>query len=238
MASALERRETHSTYAVARPLTRRATASTRSHSQAFIVLALLALVTSSCASPSIATEEQRLAPSLEAYAQQQLGHDDLSDWDRAVIEKASRTGTVSQADYDEGADNFEACLNSAGLHWTRTRLLNGVVEFQPPPGSGATGSDDNAALIQAQCYQSTYAYTQDFFGLQQANPELLADFSLAAVNCLKKAAVVDDDFTTEDFDKVVGAHDSPVADWPFDVSDPRAQTCLYSLGYAVVTDAK
>jgi hypothetical protein len=236
--SARERRESHGTKAVARPFTGRATASAWTNLQAFSVLTLFALITSGCAVPSTAPEDQRLAPSLKAYAQQQLAHDDLSDWDRAVIEKASQTGTVSQADYDEGTDNFEACLNAAGLHWTRTRLLNGVVEFQPPPGSAATGSDDNAAMIQAQCYQSTYAYTQDFFGLQQANPELLADFSLAAVNCLKKAGVVDDDFTTDDFGKVIGAHDSPITDWPFDVADPRAQTCLYSLGYAVVTDAK
>lgn len=238
MGSARERRTSRSVRTVARPFPGRATASARRSLPALSVLALFALVASGCTSPSDTSDDQRLAPSLKAYAQQQLTHDDLSDWDRAVIEKASRTGTVSQADYDEGTDNFEACLNDAGLHWTRTRLLNGVVEFQPPTGSGAAASDDNAAMIQAQCYQSTYAYTQDFFGLQQANPELLADFSLAAVNCLKRAGVVGEDFTTDDFGKVIGAHDSPVTDWPFDVTDPRAQTCLYSLGYAVVTDAK
>jgi len=205
---------------------------------AFTTLGLSLLLVSACSGQAAPSEDQRLAPSLKAYAQQQLAHDDLSDWDRAVIEKASQTGSISQADYDEGADNFEACLKAAGLHWTRTRLLNGVVDFQPPAGSAADDSQDNAAMIQAKCYQSTYAYTQDFFGLQQANPELLADFSLATVNCLKKAGVVSDEFSKDDFDRAFGPHDSPASEWPFDVSDPRARTCLYSLGYAISVDAK
>jgi len=183
-------------------------------------------------------KSERLAPSLRELAEQWSHDDTLSDWDRAVLEKASRTGTVSQADYDEGADNFEACLKEHGLNWIRTRLLNGVVGFQPPQGSVADDGSIDLAAVQETCYVSTWASTQELFRLQQANPDLLTNFSLAAVNCLKKAGVVGDDFTTEEFDKVMGPTDAPIAQWPFDLKDPRTQTCLYSLGYVVSVEGK
>lgn len=178
--------------------------------------------------------DSRLAPSLSALAEQRLT-EKMSDWDRAVLEKAKATGAISQADYDEGADNFEACLRAGGLQWVRTRLMNGVVDFQPPRG---TTTPENAASVQWDCYDSTYGETQELFRLQQANPDLLSDFSVAAARCLREAGVVSDDFTAEDFDAATGPQNAPGAERPFDFSDLRARTCLASLGYAIVVDTE
>ncbi|MFJ4037231.1 hypothetical protein ACIPVB_04030 [Microbacterium sp. NPDC090007] len=182
--------------------------------------------------------DDKLATSLASLAHQQLAEGGMSDWDRKVLEKAVNTGAISQADYDEGVDNFDACMASAGLHWVRTTLLNGVVDFQPPPGDSSSNDPEGTATAQWNCYQSTYLHTQELFRLQQANPDLLANFSLAAVNCLRKAGMVGDDFTADDFDKAFGPRDTPATDWPFDVMDLRAQTCLSSLGYTIVIDAQ
>ncbi len=195
------------------------------------------LLFSGCTQSSPPQGTAVLAPSLKELAAQWAHDDTLSDWDRAVVEKAIQTGTVSQADYDEGADNFEACLKQNGLHWVRTRLLNGVVEFQPPQGAREEDDSIDLAAVQDACYVSTWQTTQELFRMQQANPGLLTDVSIAAVDCLKDTGIVGEDFTTDDFDKLTGPGD-PSAEWPFDVEDPRAQTCLYSLGYAISVESK
>jgi hypothetical protein len=198
----------------------------------FGVLAIAALTLSACAEPA-GEGAGRLAPSLSALIDQALERDDLSDWDRSALEKASAEGRIAQADYVEGMDLFDACLQSAGIEFTRTTLLNGVIEFQPPPGQYSEAEIDAQAQAQYEC--SVNAVTQEIFALQQANPDLLADFPQAAVNCLKKAEVVGDDFDKKDFEKIFGAR-SEADSAPFDVMDPKVQTCLYSLGYAVKVD--
>ncbi|MFF8187298.1 hypothetical protein ACF044_08545 [Microbacterium sp. NPDC016588] len=195
------------------------------------------LLTGGCTAAAT-SDSGHLASSLGDLAREWSTQEGLSDWDRAVLEKASETGVVSQADYDEGANNFEACLQAGGLHWIRTRLLNGVVEFQPSPENSSTDEHVDAAAVQENCYVATWGSTQELFRMQQANPDLLSNFSLATVDCLRKARMVGDDFTADDFDEAMGSRDAPRADWPFDVMDPRAQTCLYSLGYAIAIDAR
>ena len=107
----------------------------------------------------------------------------MSGWDRAVVGKAARTGSISQADYDEGADNYEACMVAGGESWVRTRHLNGVVEFQPPRGSSSSDAEgENQLRVQGQCYSYGYLVTQELFAIQQVNPDLLSNFSLAALN--------------------------------------------------------
>lgn len=200
-------------------------------SYAFSASVLACLLLSGCTPVPEQGVDESLAPSLKELAAQWIQRDPLSDWDRAVVEKAIHTGSISQADYDEGADNFEACLKENGLHWVRTRLLNGVIEFQPPQNAPDDGSIDLAA-VQDACYVSTWQTTQELFRLQQANPDLLTNVSVAAVDCLKESGIADDDFTTEEFDRLTGPGESSTA-WPFDLEDPRTQTCLYSLGYVI-----
>lgn len=203
---------------------RRATATT-------IAVSVLALSACGDVPPPVTG---RLAPSFRALAQQYLdrNENEMSDWDRAVVEKAARTGQISQADYDEGADNFEACMIAGGERWTRTRHLNGVVEFQPPQGFTTAEEDDNQMRVQGECYTSGYAGTQDLFAIQQVNPELLSNFSLVALNCLKRAGMLAEDFPLDEYERVMGPHDFPF-EFPFDVMDPRSQTCLWSTGYAI-----
>jgi len=198
------------------------------------MVAATLLVVSGCAGSSGGEADAgRLAPSLKALIDQNLQAKDISDWDRASLEKASKAGRIEQADYAEGMNLFDQCMKSAGFEFTRTELLNGVIEFQPPRGK--LSEDEVSAMMKAQstCSSSTNFYTQDLFRMQQANPDLLSDFSQAAVNCLKKAGIVGDDFTKEEFEKVSGPRDSSEDGYPFDVMDPKAQTCLYSLGYAI-----
>lgn len=198
---------------------------------------LTACATATAAAPAD-DDEGRLAPSFAALAQQYLDQGAMSDWDRAVVEKAARTGSISQADYDEGADNFEACMVANGERWVRTRHLNGVVEFQPPRDfSSSEAEGENQLRVQWQCYSSGYAVTQELFAIQQVNPDLLSNFSLVALNCLKSAGMVAEEFPLDEYERAMGPHLLPV-EYPFDVMDPRSQTCLWSTGSAVSVDGR
>jgi hypothetical protein len=195
--------------------------------------AVLALT--GCVGGSGHDSSEKLAASFQALYDQALARDDLSDWDRAALEKASETGRISHADYVEGADLFDECMQAAGYDFTRRTLLNGVVKFQPPQGEVTDAEAAAEAAAQAQCYATTYGVTQELFRLQQAHPGLLADFDLAAVYCLSEAGVVGEDFTKDDFSAIFGSNTEP-QDTPFDVTSDAAQTCLYSLGYLVITE--
>ncbi|WP_310022545.1 hypothetical protein [Microbacterium resistens] len=201
-------------------------------------LIVVSLLLSGC----VATESQsnggKLAPSLEALIDRVLSREDLSEWDRTTLGRAANAGSISQADYEEGMNLFGACMESVGFKFAETKLLNGVIEYQPVDGVSFGDDVDAQAKAQADCYASTNAATQEIFRMQQANPDLLADFPQAAVNCLKKAGVVGDDFTKEQFQETIGmkkrADES--AKPLFDVMSAKAHTCLYSLGYLVLTE--
>lgn len=195
-------------------------------------VAVLVLTLSACA-PTADEAAGKLAPSLAVLIDQALEQDDLSEWDRATLEKASKEGQVSQADYIEGMDLYDACLKSAGVEFTQKTLLNGVIEMQPLPGQATEAELDAQAKAQYDC--SVNVVTQEIFRMQQANPDLLADFPQAAVNCLKTAEVVDDDFSRDDLEKALELQGES-GRLPFDLMDPKAQTCLYSLGYVVVIE--
>lgn len=201
---------------------------------ALLVTALSVTMALSACTSAPPPDSGRLASSFRALAQQYLDRyeNEMSDWDRAVVEKAAKTGHISQADYDEGADNFEACMVAGGKRWTRTSHLNGVVEFQPPQGFTTAEEYDNQGRVQGECYTSGYATTQELFAIQQVNPDLLSNFSLVALNCLKKAGMLAEDFPLDEYERVMGPHDFPF-EFPFDVMDPRSQTCLWSTGYAI-----
>lgn len=202
------------------------------------VMLVSAVLLSGCAGgDGLVADSEKLAPSFKALVEQRLAQGEHSDWDRAAMEKAIQTGKITEADYADGADLYETCIKEAGLAFTRTTLLNGVIEFQPPAGASSSADWEAEGLIQHECEQATYAHTQELFRMQQANPELLGDFSLALVNCLKESGVVGEDFTAKDLNATILTADLPSDGYSYDVTDSRAHTCLYSLGFVILVDS-
>lgn len=200
------------------------------------MLALASIVgisISACAQGPAANQAGRLADSMETMAQQRIDAGGLSHWDEAVMKKALETGAISQADYEEGASLFMACMNDAGMNFTSRTHLNGVIEFVAPQRATSEEESAQQATAQAKCYESTFAATQELFRMQQANPDLLSNFPLATANCLKSAGVVSDDFTEKDFVEAIQPRDEGESAALLDFEDERVQTCLYSLGYSI-----
>lgn len=194
---------------------------------AVIVCAVLASTTTAC-QQSDAVPDGKLASSIDALVDQELAHD-LSDWDRAALEKARATGRISQADYLEGIDLYEKCMSTSGFDLERTDHLNGLVEFQPKGAPADDAARDKMLATNHTCLSSTSGRTQELYRFQTGNPELLTDIAAVAVACLSDAGVIDDDFTRDDFQENVISNFNVDA-LPFDVNDPQVQTCFFSVG--------
>ncbi|ALJ21512.1 hypothetical protein AOA12_17085 [Microbacterium sp. No. 7] len=194
---------------------------------AALLPALLAVT--ACGADTPAAETGTYASSLEAMIEQELGRSELSDWDRAVLEKALETGQVSRADYLEGAEMYEQCMAAAGFAMKRTDHPNGLVEHQPATVSADDAERDAKMLADYECMLSGYASTQEIYRFQTANPDLLRDSSEVVVRCLFDAGIIDEDFTRDDFQAHVRDDYTPEK-LPFDIMDATVQSCLWGAG--------
>ncbi|WP_156366555.1 hypothetical protein [Microbacterium sp. No. 7] len=161
--------------------------------------------------------------------------DEMSDWDRAVLERARETGQISHADYLEGVGLYEDCMSVAGIPLVRTDHPNGLVELQP----GAAPADEEGLDIlmrtNHECMSDTYGAIQELYRYQQGNPDLLRDSSEVVVRCLADAGVIDDRFDRDDFQAQVLDDFTPER-LPFDIMDPQVQSCLHVAGIAFLVD--
>jgi hypothetical protein len=65
------------------------------------------------------------------------------------------------------------------------------------------------------------------FRIQQANPDLLSDPRLVAIQCLKAQGFVPADYSADDFDR-----DKTADTFPFDKYEEATNNCLWQAGYA------
>lgn len=180
-------------------------------------------------------EPARIADSLVELIEPELARDDLSTFERDVLQRAVDTGRIEQADYDEAVDRYLACMSDAGFAETRRRLLNGLDQLTLVQPDGVDGTAYLLAYIDAAdvCATGTTKRVEAYFALQQGNPDLLADPFEAAVRCLAAYGLVDARVTARRLERLLT---SGVDAAPFDVMSLEAQTCFLGVGLAVVVD--
>ncbi|ALJ21514.1 hypothetical protein [Microbacterium sp. No. 7] len=187
------------------------------------------LAVTACGAGTPAAETGTYASSLEAMIEQELERNELSDWDRAVLEKALETGQISRADYLEGADMYEQCMAAASVAMKRTDHPNGLIEHQPATVSADDAERDAKISADHECMRAGWGRTQELYSFQTANPDLLRDSSEVVVRCLFDAGIIDEDFTRDDFQAYVRDDYTPEK-LPFDIMDATVQSCLWGAG--------
>jgi hypothetical protein len=181
---------------------------------------------------------QKIAPSLVALFRQTLQRDDLSEFEREVINRAIATGRLSQADYEEAHSRYARCIKDSGVVEVYEKLPNGVYEPRTDL-SGATDAEADAArkryeVISDRCLDGMFV-VETLYQTQQGNPDLLVDTFEVAVRCLVKAGLAPVGYTAADLKADVR---SRWTNTPYDVNDPQAHTCLWSAGFSVNTSGK
>jgi hypothetical protein len=203
--------------------------------RSFILVALV-LVLGACsgtpdgdgpAVPTV-TPGARLADSLVTLFQRALERPDLSDFERDVLTRAAATGRIDPADYEEAHLREARCMRDAGYELTYTKRSNGLYLTDPIIGEPSPGAAWEQSLI---CSEGVLIRIESLFGVQQNNPDLLADNREVIVRCLVKAGLVPSSYGVEDFERDF-FEPSDDSDLPVDPgTDIIANDCFLAGGF-------
>ncbi|MFJ4027185.1 hypothetical protein ACIPWF_08165 [Paenarthrobacter sp. NPDC089989] len=160
----------------------------------------------------------------------------LQEFDRDVLERAKVSGRIEQADYDEAYSRFERCMAASGKPVKLTKLSNGLYKIENQPLSDGE-SIESAMSIVVKCQEGTINEIGELFGIQQGNPDLLADADEVAYNCLAAKGIVNSNFSKDDLKKAFndpGNGKRGLKDrLPFDPYSDEAQACFVGANMAV-----
>jgi hypothetical protein len=187
-----------------------------------------------CAAPDEdGVSDARVAESFEAMYKQWLTEPDLTEMDRLVLDEAQRTGRVTQAQYQDAIDRLVSCMADAGYALQLTTYPSGVIEVQPP-----VAVPDGDALMSSKhfCEKTTSIYAIMGYEMQQGNPQLYADPTVVAFNCLQEAELLISTATVDDVKRFM--YSSERDDLPFDPEEFGVKACFYGAGMAYGTVAE
>ncbi|MFI2566167.1 hypothetical protein [Paenarthrobacter sp. NPDC018779] len=160
----------------------------------------------------------------------------LTAFEREVLERAKLSGRIEQADYDEAFARFDACMESSGEPVKLVKLSNGLFRIETTPlDDGETVQ--SAMAVVTGCETGTTLILADLYGIQQGNPDLLADPYAVARNCLATKGLVGPNYTHEDLQKAMNTPSSPWSSLedrlPFDPYGDEAQACFVGANMAL-----
>jgi hypothetical protein len=201
---------------------------------ALLGVLLLTACTAAPGTPSSQPGGQKLAPSLVALFQQTLERHKarLSAFEREVLERAIKTGSIPAADYEDAFSRRTACMTQAGYRDQVKKMPNGIYQITPTPPAGTDGKTwiEKWADSDRKCASGNLIIIEGLYRTQQGNKELLSDPLEIAVRCLVKEGLAPATFTAKDLENWLTKHDPPL---PFSPADPKAQTCFSNAGIGV-----
>jgi len=155
-----------------------------------------------------------------------------AELDAAIASAASQVNRA-QAQYQDAIDRLVSCMADAGYALQLTTYPSGVIEVQPP-----VAVPDGDALMSSKhfCEKTTSIYAIMGYELQQGNPQLYADPTVVAFNCLQEAELLISTATVDDVKRFM--YSSERDDLPFDPEDFGVKACFYGAGMAYGTVAE
>ena len=150
------------------------------------------------------------------------GSADLSSQERQVLDRATDAGRISASDYEDTNQRYRECMTERGFVPEFRKSSQGF--YVQLPFRSVTDHDALDAAHIA-CTRDTMT-VESLYRVQQANPDLLADSRLVAVQCLQVEGYLSDEYTARDFE-----HDWTQNQFPFDATEASANDCLWGAGY-------
>lgn len=185
---------------------------------------------------------ERLASSFTAYAEQLMdagpyGYGTPSGTQRAILERIIEQGEVTARDYAQAWSNYVSCVTDKGYPApTYVAMSNGIYQEQgmvPPPEHnddleyGAT-----MAREAGKCSGAEWGSVHELYMVQAGNPGLYADHAEGAVDCLKRAGLVPQSFTAEQYRREtdIRSNAEPVDDPVLDQESEAVRSCMAANG--------
>lgn len=201
-----------------------------------LMLCVLPLIAACSGGDQSASERRHIANNFSELIDRALGDPTLQEFDREVLNRAKATGRIEQADYDEAYSRFGRCMATSGKPVTLTKLSNGLYRIENTPLSEEESVQSAMSIVTA-CEAGTTNEIGELYGIQQGNPELLANPYEIAHNCLASKGLVDSNFSHEDLRKIMGSLGPPGVPLedrlPFDPYSAEAQACFVGANMAL-----
>jgi len=193
---------------------------------ACLLLAAALFGCSADSSPDATASGGRLAENLNELFERTLARPDIPEDAIPVIERAAASGSISTADYELVFAEYVDCLEAGGVTGLPfTKGIDGI--YRLGTVNDATVTRERFAQVSVEC-SSTYRLVETLYNIQVNNPDLLADENEVAVRCLLRGGLVGPEYHASDFE-----YDRRAMTFPFEVSDPVAQSCLYAVGISI-----
>ncbi|MCI6531879.1 MAG: hypothetical protein SO053_08700 [Bifidobacterium animalis] len=171
-----------------------------------------------------------------------LQNDDLSDFERNVLERAVSTGSITQDDYEQAYTKYLQCMTNAGYDQLKyTKMPDGLYRL-----SNEAKTDEGYFDQSVQCSDGTIRVIEAAYRDQQDNPERYKDSGIIAAQCLRDAKIVDDTYTAAQFNEASqrylnGDETDPSDLFGFPITGSNQQTlyclALGGVGLAIEDDA-
>ncbi|RSX58887.1 hypothetical protein [Bifidobacterium samirii] len=178
---------------------------------------------------------ERLASSFTAYAEQLLERDGdvLAPAQYEVLEQAARTGEISAADYAAAWSDFSSCVVDSGYprpdyYMLENGLYQGGSITAPPEYNGDIAYGERLLEASSVCKTAHLIAIQEFYQAQAGNPNLYADRSEGAVDCLRRAELVPQSYTIAQYreERDLWNHNAPAPDMILDLNSAEVRGCL------------
>lgn len=156
-----------------------------------------------------------------------------TDAQRAALQRAKDTGSLSASEYEKAWSDFEVCFTGLGHDPIPLTNYNGIYGI---PGFNAanltTEEQDRFFDDLNQCRKSIMPITA-VYHLQQGNPSMMQTMDEAVLDCLKRAGKVGNEVTALD----IAADKNSETPTHFDQNDPVVRGCQASNGWKPTDEA-
>lgn len=160
---------------------------------------------------------------IKSLIQERSASDSLSKTEAEVLKRSAKAGEVSKSDYAKAHSNYAKCMTAEGYKPSFRESSKGYMIELPYENVDPKGVDK----AMSNCSTDTQEI-RGLYRLQEANPQLLTDSRVVAVECLQNIGAVDAGYSPEQFE-----HDWNSSDYPFDPMVNANNDCMYDAGYAL-----
>ncbi|MBT1162637.1 MULTISPECIES: hypothetical protein [Bifidobacterium] len=167
----------------------------------------------------------KLASSLSSYIEGFADMPDLSDFQRDILRRALKSGSVSTSDYEQAWSGYKTCM--VGKGYTGLKLIkysNGMFA-EAARSAGTEAQEKKYEQDSGECFDEYISYVDDVYGVQQGNPNLYENIEDGFVDCLHRNGLVPRTYSREDYDDEHKRDDGQNDPYSFDRSNPDVQSC-------------
>ena len=155
---------------------------------------------------------ERYGPLINDW-REELAGDDLSDFERDVLQRAVENGRITQDDYEQAHARYLQCMAVEGYDDAEYRKQpDGLYKLVRASGD----SGDAWWEASLKCSEGTDGLIEAEYREQQDNPQRYKDSGIVAVQCLRDAGKVDDSYTAARFNEALSRYTN---DSQGDISD-------------------